>query len=170
MIKVRDFMSTDPITTSPSTDVESLVRKMVLCGITGMPVVDESGKLLGMISIVDVIDSSYPTFKDFYENSLALKDFSQMEEDILELRKHIVSEFMQKKVYFVRPEDPLIKAFSIMKTNNIGRVPVVEGEIVVGMVDTSDVFHGIIVEKLNLYVPIKDLYHNRTKSVKHKIE
>jgi len=163
-------MSADPITTTPDEIVENLVRKMVLCGITGMPVVDENGKILGMISIVDVIESSYPTAKDFYEDPLSFKDFSKMESEIIDLTKFKVSDFMQKNVISVSPDDSLLKAFSLMKTNNVGRIPVLEGKIVVGMIDTSDIFHGTIVEKLNLQVPIKDLYHNRTKSVKHKVE
>jgi CBS domain-containing protein len=55
MLTVRDVMSASVVTVSPDTTVRQLARLLVDEEITGAPVVDENGKLLGVVSATDVV-------------------------------------------------------------------------------------------------------------------
>jgi magnesium transporter len=54
--KVRDMMRTQVISVPPTLDQEEVARKMAKYDLNAMPVVDEKGKLLGVITVDDVID------------------------------------------------------------------------------------------------------------------
>jgi CBS domain-containing protein len=169
MIKVLDFMSADVITTDSEADIKPLIKKMVLCGITGMPVVNNEGIMVGIISIVDIVEKAYPSVKEFYDNPLSFSDFSEIEKNVLDFERKKVKDFMREKVFTVSPEDSLLKAFSYMHSKGVGRIPVMKDGKPVGIVDMSDIFHGVIVEKLDIKVDLKDLYRKRTKTVKHQL-
>ncbi|HEX9016572.1 MAG TPA: CBS domain-containing protein, partial [Chloroflexota bacterium] len=54
-MKVREVMSTPPISVSPDTDVRTIARLLVKNDVDGVPVVDAAGRVLGMVTESDLI-------------------------------------------------------------------------------------------------------------------
>jgi len=112
---VRDLMSSPVRTVGPGTPLSELASSLREWGHTGAPVVEE-GKLVGVISRRDV------------------------ERAQREGRGHLsVKSCMAHRVLSVDPDAPLKDALDHMQTHNIGRLPVLDGARVVGILSREDV-------------------------------
>lgn len=113
-------------------------------GIKGMLVLD-NGKLVGIISMEDVLKGVIP----FYINPL-LKDFTW--EGMLvnmadKMKNKKVYDVMNKNIFYVKPEDSLMKCAEILMKYNIQRLPVLENENVVGIILVRDLYN-VVVKKI----------------------
>jgi len=110
-----DLMSTPVRTVRPDTSVEEASRIMLRLGHSGLPVVDEEGRLVGIISRRDV-------------------------DKVLthELGHAPVRAYMSVNVLSVSPDTPVEELRRIMVTHDKGRLPVVDGGVLLGIVTRSD--------------------------------
>lgn len=111
-LRVRDLMTTAIVTVKPSDNLVSARAEMEVGVIRHLPVVDERGSLVGVLS----------------------------DRDVLHLRatnKH-VADVMTREVISVSPDAPAIEAASIMLDNKISSVLVVDDGILVGVVTQTD--------------------------------
>lgn len=69
-LTARDIMTTDVRTVEPSTSVEAAARTMFEHSISGMPVVDETGKLIGVVSEFDVLARGGQSVADIMTRSV----------------------------------------------------------------------------------------------------
>jgi len=112
-ISVGDVMIKDVVTIRQGSRVEEAARIMMTEGVTHLPVINEEGKLAGIVTAWDV------------SKAVALK---------YTLREEI----MTRKVVTSVQEDPIERAAKRMNEHNISALPVVDaGQLVIGMV-TSD--------------------------------
>jgi len=118
--KVRDFMTMDVVTTSPELTLEQAAKHLVQNGIHGAPVVNGSGELVGVISLRDV------------------------EKARLQKLLHVpVTGVMSRKVATIHPDAPLITAKKIISSRDIGRLPVVENNQLVGIISRADILRTV---------------------------
>ena len=59
-MKVSDLMTTEVVTTTPTASLKEVARALVEHGITGMPVCDEAGEVVGVISEGDILHMDIP--------------------------------------------------------------------------------------------------------------
>jgi CBS domain-containing protein len=114
-MQARDIMTADVITVSPGDTVRELARVLTDAGISGAPVVDGEGDLVGIVSEADVIGK----------------------------RGDRVEDVMQRAVIAVREDTPVEEVCYIMSSNSINRVPVKSGERLVGIVTRADVVRAL---------------------------
>ncbi len=114
-IKVADLMSFPITTVSPETPMREVRMKMEKKGIKGAPVVDEHGKLMGIVS---------------------RSDFKRVKKESHWDRP--VKAFMTRNAKFITPADTPGLAAKIMATHDIGHLPVVKDEKVIGIITRSD--------------------------------
>lgn len=112
---VRDLMSSPVRTVEPDTPLHELASSLREWGHTGAPVV-EDGELVGVISRRDVERAQREGRGD-----LAVKSY------------------MAHRVLSVGPDAPLQEALEQMQVHNIGRLPVLEGTRVIGILSREDV-------------------------------
>jgi len=147
-MKVANVMSRHVDSISADDTIEHASRIIFGRGINGLPVV-KNKKVVGFITEQDILSKTYPTFQEFIEDPLHHEDFESMETEMADVFKMKVSEIMSKDVKTVKATTPLLKAQSIMKIHNIGRLPVVDTENkLIGIISNSDVFKAIVREKL----------------------
>ncbi len=126
---IKDVMTKNPVCVSEDTSIVEANEIMLKNGFGKLPVLDKSKKLVGIITKKDIAKASpsSATTLDKYEiNSL--------------LEKLTVAKCMTKKVIVVSPEEVVEETAKIMVDNEIGCVPVVSDDIVVGIVTESDLF------------------------------
>jgi acetoin utilization protein AcuB len=126
-------MTRNPVTISPDTPVNEARSIMKREKIHRLPVVDKHDHLLGIVTEKDILyaSPSPATSLDVYEISNLLN----------KLKVHSV---MTKEVHTITMETAMEDAARIMSENNIGGLPVLEGDIVVGIITESDLFKVFI--------------------------
>jgi len=147
-MKVANVMSREVNFISSDDTVEQASRIIFGRGINGIPVC-KNKKIIGFLTEQDILAKLYPSFQEFIEDPLHHQDFEEMEQEVSEVFKLKVEKVMSKRPLTVKANTPLLKAQSIMKIHNIGRLPVVDDEKkLIGIITNSDVFKAIVREKL----------------------
>ncbi len=140
---VRDVMSTGVVTAKPKDTVRSVVGKMLGRHCGAIPVVDENGKLLGLVAVRDVMIPLYPNYGDYIHDNVHSRDFEEMEEGYQEVMNKQVEDIMTQNPLTVSPNDPILQAASYMGLKHFRRIPVEEDGKLVGMVSLGDINRGL---------------------------
>ena len=140
---VRDVMSTGVVTAKKSDTLRSVVIKMLSRHCGAIPVVEEDGKLIGLVAVRDVMIPLYPKYGDYVHDNVHSRDFVEMEEGFPSVLKKTVQEVMSRNPLTVSPDNPILEAASYMGLKNFRRIPVVENEKLVGMVSIGDINRGL---------------------------
>ncbi len=129
---VRDVMTSNVITVPSDTPVLEAERILEFHKFERLPVVDK-GKLVGLVTKDDLLKASPSQATTLSRGEL-----------LYLLSKLTVGEIMKKKVVTVPPDMPIEQATAIAQKNRVGCLPVVEGDRVVGILTTNDIFYKIL--------------------------
>jgi len=146
-LRARDVMRTSVASVEADTPLSQVARFFVEEGIHGAPVVDDEERLMGVVSITDLIraiDETHASggtsaiyFRDVLEFSGP--DWSLAPEDFQDrLEQLTVADVMQASVVTVGEDTTVPEIAKLMRTNGIHRVIVVRGEALVGLVSALD--------------------------------
>lgn len=147
-MKVKNVMTKKVITVKKGMTYQTVVKILLKNKISGAPVVDENGKLIGLISEKDLFRVLYPHYWNFYVNPEIYLDLESRENKIKEIKNDPIDNFFIRDVISVSPETPIMTAGAIMLARGIHRLPVVENNKIVGIVSREDIYHRIFKKKL----------------------
>jgi len=146
----RDIMSTRFHTLRPDHSIAEAVRMFHTASLEeqkkvfGLMVIDEKRRLVGMLSIYDVLLFVQPKHVHLWDEM----DGSQVQARYAELLDRVkpvrVADIMTIDVVTVSQQTHVVFIADLMIKRHIRRIPVVEGEDVVGIVYISDLFHHIL--------------------------
>ncbi|SEJ71245.1 CBS domain-containing protein [Cyclobacterium xiamenense] len=125
-ILVSDYMSTNLVTFRPEDSIDFVIRMLTRKRISGAPVVDETGKLVGMISEGDCLKE---IIKGQYTNTPKFPA--------------AVAEHMTKDVRTLPPDISIFDAADRFLTLKIRRFPVVKDGNLIGQISVSDIVRAI---------------------------
>lgn len=146
---VKDVMVSDVRTTKKDAPLRSVAVIICTNKISGLPVVDDDGKLVAVISEKDILNALLPTYADFLEDPIRARDFSGMEKSYREILSRSVESLMTKRVYSVSPDDLVMQAASQMALHHFRRIPVVDHDNrLVGIVSLGDIHKAIFKREL----------------------
>ncbi len=140
---VRDVMSTGVLTAKKTDTLRSVVIKMLSRHCGAIPVVEDDGKLIGLVAVRDVMIPLYPKYGDYVHDNVHSRDFVEMEEGFPSVLKKTVGDVMSHNPLTVSPDDPILEAASYMGLKHFRRIPVVEDGKLVGMVSIGDINRGL---------------------------
>ncbi|MBM3712459.1 MAG: CBS domain-containing protein [Actinobacteria bacterium] len=149
---VKDVMTEKVITVSKNTTVGELSRILLKNKISGLPVVDDAGKLIGMVTDADIItEDMEPIFPIYFDPLIIsyafIENFEKYKKDIKEYLKTPVGEIMSRRVKSVKKDTPVSEAAKIMVRDKINRIPVVdENNKVIGIVARADILKSMVTE------------------------
>lgn len=126
---VQDRMSRHPITIRPDVSLHDALRIMRENKVRRLPVLNEKGKLVGIVSEKDLLYASPSP-----ATSLSVYEMNYL------ISKITIEELMSREVITVCEDCPLEEAARIMADNGIGGLPVMRGDQLVGMITESDLF------------------------------
>ena len=146
-LTVRDIMQGDVITVRPDATVRELAAILAKHKISGVPVVDDTGEVLGMVSESDVIlqdaEFHFPYYIQFLESVIYLQSFAKFEERFRKTFGTKVREVMSDKPVEISPDASVHDAATKMADYRVDRLPVVEGGQLVGIVTRGDIVRAI---------------------------
>jgi CBS domain-containing protein len=142
-MKVKDVMARDPISIDPEAAVGTAVDVMRTKHIRHLPVVDETGALVGIVTDRDLRHAALAPALQEYLSLRAHRRARQLGEALENLR---VREVMTWALVTTGPEAPLLSAALIMFESRVGSLPVLEGGRLVGLLTERDVLKALMLE------------------------
>jgi CBS domain-containing protein len=127
----------------PDTKVMEVASIMCLYRIPGIPVVEDDGRLVGIIAEKDVLHSLFPKLENLMEEGMGNVDLDKemgKYRDVLTMK---VSDLMTRNPIAVPPEMHVLRATTIMVRNRFRRIPVAHNGMLIGMLSLGDVHKAI---------------------------
>lgn len=147
-MKVSDIMQTQVDFVETEIPLSGVARLIFGRGINGVPVC-KGKKVVGFITERDILSKFYPSMQDYMEDPVHCADFEGMEKKIDDILHLSANKIMSHNPTTVTADTPLLKAQSMMMTNKIGRLPVVDEKgNLIGILSKSDIFRAVVGEKL----------------------
>lgn len=147
-MKVREVMDTKFISIKKGTPYEEVFKILYNNDISGAPVVDNDGKIVGIVSEKDLFRVLFPFYTSYYNNPELYVDYEERENKVNEVKDHRVEIFMSRDFVHIHPDDPVMRAGALMLAKHISRLPVVENGKLVGMIWRRDIYRNILSKKL----------------------
>jgi CBS domain-containing protein len=138
-MKVSDVMTRDVLSVEPSTPLHEVARLLVDRSISGLPVVD-NGRVVGVVSEADFVDKQAHVNT---ERQRRLRRFlpGSAEEQSAARRSSatVAGEIMTAPAMVIQPTATLSEAARAMERNGVNRLPVVDGDQLVGIITRADI-------------------------------
>jgi CBS domain-containing protein len=148
MLKAKDIMTKEPIAVSPETEILEATKLLLENRINGVPVIDETGKLLGILCQSDLIAQQkklpVPSFFTFLDGLISLTSMKQFEKEVQKIAAITVSQAMTANPVVVRPDTGIEEVAALMVDNNFHTIPVVDKGALVGIVGKEDILRTLI--------------------------
>jgi CBS domain-containing protein len=146
---VGDIMERDPVTVSPSDDVETVVRLLRENELPGVPVVNSGGRCVGIVTENDLIlrgedaDLHLPHHLDIMGGVIFIESMKHFEERVRKAFATNVEDMMTPDPIAVAPDAPVEEAARLIAEHKHNRLPVVEHGRLVGVVTRLDVLDAL---------------------------
>jgi CBS domain-containing protein len=148
---VAELMNRDVLTVLPTTPLSEAIKILVNRQISGLPVVDESGKLVGVISESDLMwrekGLDRPPYIMLLDSVIYLQNPAKHDRDLHKVLGQTVGEVMTAQAISVTADTTIPAAARIMHEKKIHRLPVIDAEErPIGIITQSDIVRGISFE------------------------
>ncbi|HZS81406.1 MAG TPA: CBS domain-containing protein [Stellaceae bacterium] len=145
-MKVADVMTRRVVFAKPETTVIEAARLMLQDGISGLPVIDGKGELVGIVTEGDFLRRSETHTERRRARWLELLlGPGRLAEDYVRSHGRKVEEIMTQDVATVTGETPLAEAVRLMEKRRVKRLPVLHGRKVVGIISRADFMQALTV-------------------------
>ncbi|MFA5075597.1 MAG: CBS domain-containing protein [Candidatus Babeliales bacterium] len=143
---IKDIMTKNVVTVSPEMDIHELAKLFMERNISGAPVVDKGGKLLGIVKEEGVIFQDkkvhLPTFINLSLGFLTLGT-ERYNEEIKKITASKVSSIMEKNAVAIDPNAEIEDVATLMIDKEIYYLPVVDKDVLVGVITKKDIVRAI---------------------------
>ena len=157
-MKARDVMTLAVFTVKPTTSVKDVARLFIERRISAVPVVDDQGKIVGIVSEGDLVHRSEisnqgrrPWWLD-----LMVRDKTLDAEEYIKAHAKRVADVMTRNVITAAPDTSLQEIAETLEKYGIKRLPIVRDGKLVGIVSRANLVQAIATIGSNLDVPLSD--------------
>ncbi|MDB9302943.1 MULTISPECIES: CBS domain-containing protein [Cyanophyceae] len=145
---VTDIMTRDPIVLRTETPLKEAIQILAEKRISGIPVVDDVGKLVGIISETDLMwqetGVTPPAYIMFLDSVIYLQNPATYDRELHKALGQTVGEVMSKNPVTIAPEKTVKEAAQLMHDRSVHRLPVIDSESqVVGIVTRGDIVRAM---------------------------
>ena len=148
MLKVKDIMTREIITVSPETEIVSAAKILLEKRINGLPVIDSSGRLAGVLCQSDLVAQQknipIPSVFTLLESYVPLTLIKRIDKEVEKIAALKVKQAMTPNPVTVSPETDIEDVAKLMVDKKYHTLPVVEGDKVVGIVGKEDVLKTLL--------------------------
>ncbi|MBH8576734.1 CBS domain-containing protein [Nostocaceae cyanobacterium CENA369] len=145
---VAEVMSHNPIVVRAETPLNEAVQIIAERRISGLPVVDDAGKLVGIISETDLMwqetGVTPPAYIMFLDSVIYLQNPATYERDLHKALGQTVGEVMSKNPITISPDKTVKEAAQLMHDRNVHRLPVLDSAgQVIGILTRGDIIRAM---------------------------
>jgi CBS domain-containing protein len=135
-------MCRDVVTVPASTPIKDVARLLLERGISGLPVVDDEGRVVGVVSEGDIVSKERGVEQGIGHTHHWL--FGPDEEEALKREASTAAEAMTSPAILVEPQRPVAEAARLMVERSVNRLPVVSEGRLVGIVSRADLVRAFV--------------------------
>lgn len=147
MLKAKDIMTTEVITLTPETQISEAAKLLLEKRINGCPVVDASGKVVGILCQSDLVAQqkrlSLPSVFTLLDGILPFSSMGDLDKEMGKIAAITVDHAMTEKPATVGPEDTLEDVATLMVERGFHTLPVVKDAKLVGVIGLEDVLRTV---------------------------
>lgn len=141
---VGDVMTSDPITITPDKTIKEAVNLIFKYKISGLPVVDNSGKLLGEVSESALLKFALPRYEEYLARQTNQPNVDSLEDILKKSQTVKVAEVLAGDPPTVSVDLPLTEAASLLLKNKVERMMVISEGRLIGVITKTDIVSKII--------------------------
>lgn len=139
-MKVKEIMSKDVVSIKPDDNARDALSLLFKMHISGLPVIDAQGKLVGMFTEKDVLSQILPSYLEKIGRFVYEENPKSIKKKFQDLTNLAVSQLMRKDVITIDEDTSLCEVAHIMLTQKVRRFPVLNKEKkVVGIIAREDI-------------------------------
>lgn len=144
----KDVMTKDVIAVKSNTKVEEVANLLVENKISGIPVVDDNNRVVGVVTEKDLIvkatELRVPFYLTLFDSIIFLENPIRFNNDLKKYTATIVADAMTTNVAVVEEDTPISSVVDIMQKKRVNRVPVVRNEKLVGIITRNDILKSLV--------------------------
>ena len=148
-MRVADVMDAEPPTVQPHTPVEDVIRLMRQSEQTGLPVVNDSGRCVGIITEADLVmageqaDLHLPHYLELFGGFIFLESLGHFEDRLRKAAASKARDLMTEDPVTIDAGADVREAGRLIADSGHDRIPVVEDGRLVGVVTRADVLQAL---------------------------
>jgi len=150
MLKAKDIMTRDILSVTPDTEIAKATKILLKNRINGLPVIDDSGKLVGILCQSDLVAQQksipIPSVFTLLESYIPLTSIKRIDKEVEKIAALTVKQAMTPNPISVVPETDIEDVAKLMVDKKYHTLPVMEGEKIVGIVGKEDVLKTLLSE------------------------
>ncbi|WP_250122308.1 CBS domain-containing protein [Chroococcidiopsis sp. CCMEE 29] len=145
---VADVMTRDLVVVQPETLLNEAIQILAERRISGLPVVDDTGKLLGIVSETDLMwqetGVTPPAYIMFLDSVIYLQNPAKYERDLHKALGQTVGEVMSRDPITISPDKTVREAAQLMHERGVHRLPVLDtAGYVIGILTRGDIVRAM---------------------------
>jgi CBS domain-containing protein len=141
------IMTRELVTVAPTTTLKEAVTRLLQYGVSGLPVLGDSGELVGMLTEGDLLRrTELGTERHLSRWSQLLGSAQRQASEFVQTHGRLVEEVMTRNPVFIAPSASLNKIVALMETHHIKRLPVLDQGRLVGIVSRADLLRALMQE------------------------
>ncbi len=141
-MKVKEIMTKDLTAAEPTMTVRELIELFHQSGLSSVPVVNDEGRILGIISERDIIEGALP---GYFEVLYGITDMNHLSQKLREIENDRIEFYMTPEVIKIEEDDDDLTAADLMIRKNVKSLPVVNKDgILVGMLRRIDLLKDLL--------------------------
>ena len=148
MKTVAEIMTQEVLTVKKETTVRELAEIFVNRRIGSLPVVDDTGTLIGIVTESDLVEQGknvhLPTVISLFDWVIYLESEKTLENELKKMGGRTVADIYQPEAVSVTPTAPISEAADLMSSRHINAVPVLDKGTLVGIVARIDIIRTLL--------------------------
>jgi CBS domain-containing protein len=148
MLKAKDIMTRKILSVTPDTEIVKAAEILLKNRINGLPVIDDSGKLVGVLCQSDLVAQQksipIPSVFTLLESLVPLTSMKRLDKEVEKIAALTVKQAMTPNPVTVGPETDIEDVAKLMVDQKYHTLPVMEGDKVVGIVGKEDVLKTLL--------------------------
>lgn len=147
MLTAQEIMTRQVHTVTPEMAIEELAQTFLRTGVSSLPVVDDAGKLLGVVTETDLVEQNkplhIPTVIALFDWVIYLESEKEFQAEVSRISARKVGDICSRELVTCAPDTSVADIARLMSERKVHLVPVVDGERLVGVVARLDLIRAM---------------------------